>query len=784
MKKLITGILALCCVFSLASCNKISGMFGSSSSSSSSSPADPSGPSDPSDPSGPSDPSDPSTPSDGTMTWAQFTAAEDDTEVKVKGVISGIVNTSSKHELYFQDADGGYYAYSVPAEEMEGLAVGMEISISGVRDTYYGVNQVVSGAEKPMEVTILNETPATVAATDITAAFTAAASTTAAELQAYQSKLVSINGVTILGQSAENDSYYTFKLGDKQSYVRISSSANLLNADDTTAFQNTVAQNIGMTADVTGIVSIYNNAVYLIPTTKDAFANIQLINRSDAEKIAFEQELTSVPTVHFTNNVTTIDLPTTGVAYKDVALSWNTNDAAAVVTTDNDGNATLTVTLEKAGEKQVTLTATYSCGEATAQTKDFTLYLDQATSYVPDDYTEAPTVGQAFKLHAYQANVAKDLYFAGAIANTTYLATTTNPEEAVDMFIEATATDGEFYLYFMDGKVKTYIDVYPADKSDGTADYYTNIKLIPNLDATDIPTYSWKWDADNSIFVTAQKVPYRGSEITVYVGAYNNYETFSASNVNYLSTSFGARPCNVINGDTASDAEKIAKVKKDLDIETQYGAEAASVPVSGVFEGVTISWASSNEAAIAVAADGTLTIVQGAEAATVTLTATITSGQVSDTKAFEVTVAKLPAAGDSISVNWVAAEAGYENAAEFTSVALDSVVTITGAKNDGSNAPKYYNTGTALRFYGKTTCTIAVADGYVIEEVIITTDDYNSYANGIKADNCVPTNATMSMVEKVATFTATEGATSIVLTNPNTSGHWRLVSITVVYKVA
>ena len=80
------------------------------------------------------------------LTWAQFTATEDDTAVVISGVITGIVNTETKHELYLEDADGGYYVYNLAAEKMEGLAIGMEIRVLGIRDTYYGVNQIIEAS--------------------------------------------------------------------------------------------------------------------------------------------------------------------------------------------------------------------------------------------------------------------------------------------------------------------------------------------------------------------------------------------------------------------------------------------------------------------------------------------------------------------------------------------------------------------------------------------------------------------------------------------------------------
>ena len=49
---------------------------------------------------------------------------------------------------------------------------------------------------------------------------------------------------------------------------------------------------------------------------------------------------------------------------------------------------------------------------------------------------------------------------------------------------------------------------------------------------------------------------------------------------------------------------------------------------------------------------------------------------------------------------------GYANSEVFTSLTV-SGVTMTGDKGSNGNTPKYYNTGTAVRFYGGNTFTIS-----------------------------------------------------------------------------
>jgi len=130
------------------------------------------------------------------------------------------------------------------------------------------------------------------------------------------------------------------------------------------------------------------------------------------------------------------------------------------------------------------------------------------------------------------------------------------------------------------------------------------------------PTYA---AGDDTVTLTA----------TIQKGAASSTKDFSGQIVKRLAPS--------------TDLEKVAADKENLAIGYQTGDSATSVTkaltlaTAGTNTGVTISWASSD--AGVVGTDGTVTRPAiGQPDATVTLTATITSGGESDTKTFELTV--------------------------------------------------------------------------------------------------------------------------------------------------
>ena len=314
------------------------------------------------------------------FSYAQYAAAEDDSTVVVEGIVIGIFsksNGSNANGLYLQDAnnEGGYYVYNLtedPSADM-GIKVGMTVNVTGIKDTYNGLYEIIDAT-----VAIADETVKEIAPVDYTEAYTNAAALNEAALVERQSMLVTVKGVEITGQDTESG-YYKFKLADKEAYVRISSSNNCISKDDIETFKKLHTDNFGYTADVTGIVQLYSGNFYLIPVTADAFANCALPERSDAEKLAMELETVTVAGV-FTEN-TTVDLPVAGATYTEVKYAWASDNAGIVI--GADGKMTVTVP-EAPATATVTLTAT--CGAAT-ETKTFTVSLTKLAT--PADVVNA-----------------------------------------------------------------------------------------------------------------------------------------------------------------------------------------------------------------------------------------------------------------------------------------------------------------------------------------------------------------------------------------------------------
>ena len=123
-----------------------------------------------------------------------------------------------------------------------------------------------------------------------------------------------------------------------------------------------------------------------------------------------------------------------------------------------------------------------------------------------------PAAG-TYKYALVQAERGETLYFAGAM-NGNYLATTTNAGAAADVTIEE--VEGGFRFFFMDGEVKTYIDI--NEYAEGKA----GVRL------TTEPTATFVWNAECGVFTAEVAGAPR------YLGTYSTYNTISASDIKYI----------------------------------------------------------------------------------------------------------------------------------------------------------------------------------------------------------------------------------------------------------
>ncbi|MBQ7364019.1 MAG: hypothetical protein IJW46_00275, partial [Clostridia bacterium] len=382
-------------------------------------------------------------------TFAEYVAAKNDDLLIVKGVVSGIIAKSkgnSSNCLYVQDTDGGYYVYGMEKDPVTDLniEIGMTVRVTGKKDNYNGTFEL-----KNATVEVLNDGAKTdVVAKDLTDAFKAATDLKATELVGIQGMYVTLKGVTI-GELGDNG-YHYFTLGTLKTYVRISSSTCPLTKAEQTAFTSAWESHNGWTADIAGVISVYDGKFYLTPCVPTDVNFLSLPELDDAGKVAFEKgNLTFVDKIKEAGD---LEVPVAGSSYTDVTISWASDNACVVV----NGNK-LTVTLPDA-DTVVTVTATIKSGDVT-DTKEFSVRVDAAVQivYTPE-LVAKPEASTAYK---FAMSIGDKIYYFTGEMSGYYMATSEDYKDAVDVYIET--VEGGVRFYFMDGETKTYIDVTPRD---------------------------------------------------------------------------------------------------------------------------------------------------------------------------------------------------------------------------------------------------------------------------------------------------------------------------------
>lgn len=203
------------------------------------------------------------------MTRAEFIAAADSSSVAVAGKVSAMTavtkNDVTSYNVYLQDNDGGYYAYGVAAIP-EGLAVGMEIKVSGTKTVYNGLNEITNAT-----IEITDNTVSAVTPIDVTGKIG-----NNDELLALQSSLVTVNSAVIASVTVDaekNRTNVVLTVGDKTVTFYIGGS-QVVDATQQNAITESFKANEGKTVDVTALVSLFSNTAQLIPANAEPITNI------------------------------------------------------------------------------------------------------------------------------------------------------------------------------------------------------------------------------------------------------------------------------------------------------------------------------------------------------------------------------------------------------------------------------------------------------------------------------------------------------------------------------
>lgn len=328
-------------------------------------------------------------------------------------------------------------------------------------------------------------------------------------------------------------------------------------------------------------------------------------------------------------------------------ITWSVNVTEGVQVVVADGKVTIDVNELLDADLDYVLTALITDEAGNTTTVSFNRKVLAAPSLIPVAITAAPEAGVAYKYHVYQSTLGTDMYFAGGMAATYYFKTTTNYEEAVDVYAEYVAgSTTEFYLYFehsTDGK--QYFGVKVSD--DGAHD---------NIVYTSEPISFFVWNEELGTVTThLEATKNNGGPNDFYFGNYGTKDTISASYTSYA----GGAGNNVghlvtmVDKNTITPESKVEESKEALTLSfTEVaGAKEMELPAARHAD-VAVAWTVS-ENAYASIVDGKLVTTNPEADVEVVLTATLTCGEVSATKEFTVTLkfaSDLPAFDTEITI--------------------------------------------------------------------------------------------------------------------------------------
>ena len=301
---------------------------------------------------------------------------------------------------------------------------------------------------------------------------------------------------------------------------------------------------------------------------------------------------------------------------------------------------------------------------------------------VPLAITEKPAENTAYKLYVYQSTKAKDCYFMGEMSGF-YFKTSENYTEGVDLYVEYIADSDNFYVSFThaeDGK--QYIGVRLSD--DGEHD---------NIVYTSEPISEFYWNAELGTICTHLEKNKEGNAADYYLGNYSTHMTFSASMLSYAATSNVGGLVTMVDKSTIviPDDKKVSDVAKDLNVATAHTLDKTVELTTSDdrYPEVSIVWTVEEGKGASVTADG-LVLAIPAEATTAVLTATVSCGEVTETKEFTLELGPKTVAPDKTNADAIV-EAAFNLAAG--EVLPGDNYTLTGVIKNVKTAynPEYSN---------------------------------------------------------------------------------------------
>lgn len=612
-------------------------------------------------------------------TWKEYAEAKDGKLLVVDGIVTMFNSKkdgASYNNMYIQDNDGAYYAYSMDEDPKDkNIAVGMKVRLTGTKKNYNGTYEL----EKVLIKEVLDTNVQEVAPININELLANATSVKDKKLTNLQGSIITLTDA-ILVEVDDSQKYCYFTVGGIKTYIRPSASAGFLSSKEITAFMKAFKEKIGYTATITGQALVYNNAFYMQPISKDAVEYGAVANLTPAEQVKFVKDNANALS-DVTYSGYTVTLPGASDIFTDVKIAW-TVDNTEICKIEN-GVATFTYDDTKEGGK-VKLTATYTHAtdttvaplqneytlellapqEATVEqflTKDEDGKVYIITGYIVADgsssgkgsFVVADATGAVFSYNKADVALGDKVKVFGTRSSSSGV-----PQIGTLNVVKLDKAEGESYTYptpeVIDGTTfdlstltKTSIVDYTGKYTkvtgltfykDGTYNSAGLLKEGKTAGSTAKDDYTQVL----SLYSASDAIPedWAGKPIVVY-GYVRGYNTNKYLTIQVTKVEIGY-----------DDATKVAQAKEALTEAKIGGTEfdkSFDLPTKGDWD-TTITWAVKGESSVLAIEGNHATVTKPqTESETVTIVATIKSGEVTDTKEFVLTIlGETP----SYAVNW------------------------------------------------------------------------------------------------------------------------------------
>lgn len=395
---------------------------------------------------------------------------------------------------------------------------------------------------------------------------------------------------------------------------------------------------------ITGILAILacscvlTGCNFLPGNSSDNSANESVNSSSSVDTSAIEEARDFLDALYKEKNVETREDYTVlkQLTYDEVVydLAWSVNVSAGVTIVVQENDVKIDVDENLAQDLDYILTATLSDAEGNTASVSFNRTVLQAPQKVPCPISTTPEEGVAYKFYVYQPNARYEdergeRYINGQMENTYYFATVGTYADGIDVYAEYTQTEGQFYIYHN-------VKALDENGAETTAKKYINVVQSGthiNAKYEDAASSVWVFDAEyGTIVTTIDNTKY-------YLGCDGDFVTVEPQKVVGAGYYMGYLVSEVDKNEV-SDSSKVKQEKSMMTFAAAYVGDCTATlqEYGSTYPEVRISW--STEDANATVNGNVVTFTDPTATKTITLKATLTCGEKTETATFNVTLVK------------------------------------------------------------------------------------------------------------------------------------------------